>query len=101
MEVLKLIGKRLKVIRVNSNIKQKELAKEFNIQPALLSMYEAGSREPSILFLNDFAKRFNITLSELFINVEYREPKDKNLSSLFYDLKDTILDLEKKMLKAQ
>lgn len=89
------------MIRINSNLKQKELAEEFKIQPALLSMYESGVREPSIIFLHTFAKRFSLSLSELFINVDDRIPDDPSVFTIVNDLKHTILDLEKQMLNTK
>lgn len=50
------LGKRLKMIRIAAEIKQKDLLNKLNISASLLSMYENGSRESSLNFLENFTK---------------------------------------------
>lgn len=79
------LGKRLKMIRIAAGIKQKDLSNELNITASLLLMYENGSREPSLNFLENFTKYFNFPLSQLFVLMEedsMSNNKDKAMSIL-------------------
>lgn len=72
------IGKRMNGIRMMKGIKQKDLAKELEIHPSLLSSYEKGKREPSISTLKKFANYFSMTLSQFFFQIEYTEANPDN-----------------------
>jgi len=94
------VGKRLKMIRVEANLKQKDLAAELNITPPLLSMYEQGTREPSISFLFSYVNYFKLSLSQFFALIE-EEPRDisPQVASLMDDFKKILANFEKKALK--
>lgn len=56
---LKTIGQELKVIRVEHNYRQDEVAKKTKIAPSTISSYENGNRDIGIkklLYLLDFYK---------------------------------------------
>lgn len=97
MALLNELGKRLKTIRIYSGIKQKELADKLKISPSLLSLYEQGSREPSITFLDSFCNYYDITLSHLFSFESNRERFDLNIPAkeLISDLQLLLGKLEK------
>ena len=98
MDLLVKIGRRLKVIRSNSGLKQKDLANKLEIPPSLLSMYEQGKREPSIIFLAKFAKHFNINLSQLFAFIDDEKNKsseEPTVISLLTEMKSILVSLEK------
>lgn len=96
------IGKRIKMIRVTSGLKQKDLAPELNMAPSLLSMYEQGAREPSISFLFAFLERFGMTLSQFFALID-EDDKDVSpeVAGLMDKFKKVIFQLEKDMLKSK
>ncbi len=99
MSLLKNIGLRLKGIRQEAEIKQKDLAKALNILPSQLSMYEQGKREPTISFLNDFANFFHISLSQFFLfeNINFVETdSNKEYSTVINNLKNILQTLENK-----
>lgn len=101
MELLNELGTRLKLIRVYSGIKQKDLAEELEVPASLLSMYEQGKREPSLSFLNSFCKRFQMTLSQLFIfqNEKTESNSNKEFKNIMNELNSVLRDFERDKLK--
>lgn len=59
------LGERLKQLRLNKNISQKDLAKHFNIARSTLSQYESNQREPSLQMLLKISDYFNVSVDEL------------------------------------
>jgi len=108
MEIVNLIGSRLKIIRLNSGIKQKDLAEKLSIKASALSMYEQGKREPSIVFLKSFCDFFNIPMSQFFIFIENKgdnlnklEDQDNEIRSVLSGLNSLLAHLEKANLQIQ
>lgn len=100
MTPIKDLGTRLKMIRIYSGIKQKDLAEKLNIPASLLSLYEQGKREPSISFLNIFAKNFDMSLSQLFsYQTQQNKKTDSESQSLLNSLQKFLTELEKDKLK--
>lgn len=63
---------KLKELRAESGLTQKELAAKLSITRSAYSLYELGTREPSIAVLIDMAKFFEVTLDYLVgISDEY------------------------------
>lgn len=60
-----ILSKRLKELRQNLNITQKEFAKTLNITAAALSKYESGNGYPSIPILAEIAKKYNVSVDWL------------------------------------
>lgn len=58
-------GSRLKEIRIQNGLTQKETAKKFNISPSTLNRYERNDRIPPTDFLIEFSIVFNVSLSWL------------------------------------
>lgn len=94
------LGKRLKMIRIASGMKQKSLSSALNITASLLSMYENGKRELPLNFLEKYSHFFHIPISQLFIMTE----DDSDVSngdkatSLLNEMKSQVLSLEKQYL---
>ena len=63
---MKFFGERLKELRIEKGLKQKEVAKALNISSIALLHYEKNQREPSFDLLIDIAKYFNTSLDYLF-----------------------------------
>ena len=56
---------RLKQLRTEKRINQRELAKCLKIAPSTISMYESGNREPNFEILETLADFFNVDLNYL------------------------------------
>jgi HTH-type transcriptional regulator, competence development regulator len=58
-------GKRLRFLRKNRNMTQKDLADVFNLSESTIGMYERDEREPSFEFVRHLADFFNVTTDYL------------------------------------
>lgn len=58
-------GERLRSLREEKKITQKELAKLFKIAESTVSMYERGEREPNFEIVNKIANFFNVSADYL------------------------------------
>lgn len=73
--MLGTLGDRLRAIREDHDVMQKDLAEEFGITHSALSRYEQNKREPPIDFIIAFCKYFNVTADFLFgMSDDYRPP---------------------------
>ncbi len=59
------LGKRLKELRLNNNVMQKEMSETIGIAPRTLRGYEGGTREPNIDKLIEIADYFDVSLDYL------------------------------------
>ena len=100
MNFYEKIGQRIRMIRIYAGHKQKELAKQLEIQPALLSMYEQGKREQPLKFLVSFCDVYNMSLTQFFSLIEESEKESQNsaLDNLILKLNSTLSSLEKMQL---
>jgi|SRR5690625_3833719 len=60
-----LFGSRLKYLRINSNLTQRELAEIINVSTSTIGMYEKDAREPSFETLIKIASYFNVSIDYL------------------------------------
>ena len=60
-----MFAKRLRDLREQNNLQQKELAKELNVLEATVSMWETGKRIPYSEMLVKIAKFFNVSVDYL------------------------------------
>lgn len=58
-------GFRLRELRLQHNLTQKELADRVKVTPKAISFYELGQREPSNELLSKFAKLFGVSVDYL------------------------------------
>ncbi|AJW76954.1 XRE family transcriptional regulator [Marinitoga sp. 1197] len=58
-------SERLKQLREEKGISQRQLARDLNFSSAAVSLYEAGQREPTLTALEKLAKYFNVSLDYL------------------------------------
>ena len=63
MEII--LGKRLKELRLEKGLTQKQLSKELNINSVTYLHYEKSQREPSLSLLADMAKYYNVSVDYL------------------------------------
>ena len=55
----------LRQLRTDSGMSQEELAKRLGLAKSTISMYESGSREPSLEILEAIADTFNVDMNTL------------------------------------
>ncbi len=60
-----LFGQRLKELRLDKNMSQRELGKIFNVCNQTISFWETGSREPDLDMLVEIAKFFEVSIDSL------------------------------------
>lgn len=64
------IENKIKQIRKNNKLTQKEFAKEIDVSEISVRKYEAGERNPSVGVLIKIANKFNVPLGELSENID-------------------------------
>ncbi|NFN80396.1 helix-turn-helix transcriptional regulator [Clostridium botulinum] len=67
------IGTKIREIRKNNKLTQKEFAERIKVSEISIRKYESNQRNPSLEILTKISKEFNINLSELNQNNEYNE----------------------------
>ena len=78
-----MLAKQIKKLRINAGMSQLQLAKELNVCPSAVGMYEQGRRTPSIDILILIAKIFSVSLDYLIMGSEINgAPKVKEAARL-------------------
>ena len=75
-----VIGTRIKHLRTQAGMTQRELAEKMNIGKSTLSQYELGDRSPGIDMQQKFAKIFGVSLDFLVGLTDDRAPKPERAS---------------------
>ncbi len=70
---------RLKELRKNKGISQRELARKVKVSSAMVSDYEAGKRSPTIEVLEKFARFFGVSTDYLLGLTDNPSPKHEEL----------------------
>lgn len=65
------LGKRIKKLRLNNDLEQKELSAKINISQASLSAYEKENKKPSFEVLDKLSDFFNVSTDYLLGKTEY------------------------------
>ena len=60
------IGEKIRTLRINKGIKQKELAKALYVSVQAVSKWENGKSAPDIRLLPEIANILNVSISDLF-----------------------------------
>lgn len=81
-----MLSERLKSLRLEAKITQKEISDKLEIGQGTYARYEKGDRKPTGEILNDLAKFFNVSTDYLLGNTDNK----KALS--FDDLKEAIIN---------
>lgn len=76
-----IIGKRIKKLRQEKNIKQKEIAQELSCMREVVSYYENGQRNISVTALIKLAKLFNVS-SDYLLGLSDVKSTDTNIKSI-------------------
>ncbi|WP_431785700.1 helix-turn-helix domain-containing protein [Paenibacillus lactis] len=69
-------GQRLREIRNEHNLTQKQFAKMFQLSESAIGMYERDEREPSFKLTNEIADRFNVSTDYLLGRTDNTRPTD-------------------------
>lgn len=99
-----MFSKRLKSLRIEKDLTQKELANILHMQNTAISKYELGERKPDQEMLIKLAEYFNTTTDYLLGNSDIRNPytEDKDKYAPVDDVEEAmkvILDQPGLMLK--
>lgn len=60
------LGQRLKDVRVRAGMTLRELARQADVSPSLISQIENGKSQPSVATLYAFSRLLNVSVDELF-----------------------------------
>lgn len=75
--MVKIIHNRIKELRNEKDISQRDLAKIINLSPSTIAMYETGKRKPDTDTLQRIADYFNVSVDYLLGRTGERSPADK------------------------
>ncbi|WP_256872487.1 helix-turn-helix domain-containing protein [Paenibacillus sp. 79R4] len=67
-------GQRLREIRTNNNLTQKQFAQMFKVSESAIGMYERDEREPPFKFTNEVADHFKVTTDYLHGRTDNPDP---------------------------
>lgn len=70
-----MLADRLKELRRELAISQRELAETLKLSPSTIAMYETGQREPDSKVLDQLADLFNVSLDYLVGRSDVRQPQ--------------------------
>ena len=75
-ELLRKLGARIRALRTLHDLTQQELADRVGCRASYCSLIENGAKGATLDTLAAIASAFDITLSELFLDVDQPIPKD-------------------------
>lgn len=84
-ESMTAIGARLKIIRVEKEMNQGEVARQLGISQTHLSNIESGKNNLSLTNLLKMRKIYGCSMKEIFIDLDQKEAKEKSTSNLSLD----------------
>jgi transcriptional regulator with XRE-family HTH domain len=85
------LGQVTKLIRTASGLRQNELAKRLRVTANYISMVENGKREPSVSFLRELARVFNVPVGLFFL---WEETGMRSVKKNVDHLRDIVTQLE-------
>jgi len=65
------LGRRLKEVRVRAGLTLRELARQADVSPSLISQIENGKSQPSVATLYTFSRVLNVSVDDLFDDRAY------------------------------
>lgn len=104
------IGDRIKELRLEQGLNQRDLAAKMNISNSTLSQYETGQRAPSDDMKDRFACYFNVSIDYLMGRTNMKRPtvleddgprndKERLILELFRQAPDALQDLALEALR--
>lgn len=97
-----MFGDRLKLLRTEKEITQKELAEMLNVSPSTVGMYERNQRDPDTATLSFLADYFEVSVDYLLDRTSYRQPYTEvaeTSENYLSGLDDDEVDAVKSMIK--
>lgn len=91
-----MYGKRIKKLRLEQGLKQKELAEKLGISTSSIGMYEREARQPDTEILKKIANYFNVSIDYILGNSDKRDHSEltrkdeKDIAKTLTILKDQI-----------
>jgi len=82
------LGEKLKIYRERKNMTQKEVAEYLELEPAAISKYESGMREPNIESLKKLSEIFEVSLDELLKDEEELDISKLNILEILREQKE-------------
>lgn len=82
------IGERLKSLRLNAGLSQKQVAETLKMSKPIVSQYESNQRTPSLGKLIRFSRFYNASLDYICGNIDEKGAFIGDVSSLFENEKD-------------
>ena len=83
----------VKLIRINHNFSQDDLAKKLDVNKSYISLIEANKKDPGLQFIRNFSNEFKIPVSFLLWEGFHDDPISKNDKKM----KDTLSNLMKSL----
>lgn len=80
-----MIGERLKELRIEKDLLQKDLAEKIGITQQSISFYESGRREPDNELLIKFANFFNVSIDYLLGRTDIRNIEEVHTIAAHHD----------------
>ena len=91
-----MFGKRIRKLRLEQNLKQKDLAAKLGISTSSVGMYERELRQPDAEILKKIADFFNVSIDYILCNSDKRDHSEltykdnRNIAKTLDMLKDQI-----------
>lgn len=84
---------RLKALRLEANLTQKDMAEKFDISQQAYAKWEMKSANPTKNVITKLASIFNVTVDYLVGNSDYRTKEEEELSEVELLFRATSLDM--------
>lgn len=82
-----MFGERLKILRTEKKMLQKELAELMKVSPSTIGMYERGQRDPDTNTLKFLAEYFNVSVDYLLGRSDVKNPEhNKVITKAFHSV---------------
>jgi transcriptional regulator with XRE-family HTH domain len=85
------LGQATKMMRTASGLRQNEVASRLGVTANYISLVENGRREPSVSFLRELARVFNVPVGLFFL---WEETKTRSSKKGVGQLRDILAQLE-------
>jgi transcriptional regulator with XRE-family HTH domain len=89
-----MVGRKLKILRQQYGMTQRQLADELGISSSAIGMYEQGRREPDHKTLLNICRLFCISTDYLLRQEEIKESANKEFSDIIKGFERTLLGQE-------
>lgn len=91
------LQERLKTLRNNNKLTQRQLAKKLNISPSTVALYETGDRNPDMTMLKRIADFFNVSVDYLLGQTNIPEQYKEKTTNLPENITPDMVELLEKI----